>query len=146
MRGKTAVLIMFILIILLLVGCGSKDTDMRKPVARKPAPESPEDTLLKEISGGKLVEVYDGYVELKPGESKENWMIISNVRDETETFTIYPCKGCAFSEDSVEIPAGGHKVIGFEVSSDEDLQEVIRVKDSQNNAYGYASIGIIVKE
>lgn len=138
-------MIMFILIAALLSGCGTDDSAARKPVARKPAPESPEDVLLKEISGGKLVEVYDGYVELKPGETKENWMIIINVRDETETFTIYPCNGCVFPAEEVEIPAGGHEVIGFSVSSDENLQDVIRVKDSKNNAYGYASISIIVK-
>ena len=140
--------ISFILLITtLLAGCS---TYTEHPKARQqavrdvPTSESPENVLVKEISGGKLVEVYDEYVKLKYGQSKENWMIIRNARDKDETFTVYPCQACIFEQSVFNIPKGEYKIIKFKVTSKEGQQD-IRVKDSRNNAYGHARISVIVE-
>ncbi|MBW2968148.1 hypothetical protein KY362_06700 [Candidatus Woesearchaeota archaeon] len=134
------VLLIAALLTIILTGCTQQAVPERKQTVK----DSPEDVLLREIADGKLVEVYDEYVRLGPGETKENWMIISNVQTRQERFSIEPCTGCSFDTESVVVPSGEYKIIGFDVSAKEGQSE-IRVKDSRNNAYGYAKISVIVE-
>ncbi|MBN1544690.1 hypothetical protein JW898_04465 [Candidatus Woesearchaeota archaeon] len=148
-KKTTATIAMLILISLILLGCASQQ---RTIVSQKGAAQTtqeatdktPEEVLVKEIEGGKLVEVYDDYVRMAPGEIKKNWMIINNVKDYDEEFMIIPCGGCDFEERVHEIGAGEYKIIKFKVRAMEGQKE-IKVKDHLNNAYGFAQISIIVE-
>ncbi|MBW2968047.1 hypothetical protein KY362_06185 [Candidatus Woesearchaeota archaeon] len=128
-------------------GCANKGTPDQKVKSNSKQTtvreQTPEEVLAREVADGKLVEVYDEYIRLGLGESAQNWMIINNVLDKDEEFRIYPCAICTFETTSVKVPAGEYKIIGFKVSASEG-QMNIRVKDSFNNAYGYASISVIV--
>ena len=145
MKLRTKLFVLLFLITLLLVGCSAQKTPTTKTNTKIQTEEiTPESVLVKEISNGKLVEVYDEYVRVEPEGVKENWMIISNVHDEKELFRIYPCSGCQFEDEAVEISAGSYEIIRFDVEAEEGQKE-IRVKDSKNNAYGYAKISVIVE-
>jgi hypothetical protein len=139
MEKRTIAILTILSILLLVLGCSA---DGKKAVQTKEL--TPEETLAKEISGGKLVEVYDEYVRLSAGETASNWMIINNVKDTGETFTIQPCGGCQFESTIIDISVGKYKVIKFSVSASAGEQE-IRVKDSRNNAYGFAKFNVIVE-
>lgn len=141
LKKEWNLLLIAAILALLLAGCAQQAVPERKQTVKK---ESPEDVLVRQIADGKLVEVYDEYVRLGPGEKSENWMIISNVQPREERFTIEPCRGCSFETDTVTIPSGGYRIIGFDVSAQEGQSE-IRVKDSRRNAYGYAKISVIVE-
>lgn|GEM_PF-4532319 len=140
---------MLILISLILMGCTSQQ---RTIVSQKGTAQStqaaidktPEEVLVRETADGKLVEVYDDYVRMAPGEIKKNWMIISNVKDSPEEFTIIPCGGCDFEDRTIGIPAGEYRIIKFKVRAMEGQKE-IKVRDHLNNAYGYATISVIVE-
>ena len=143
MRKTIPALAILLVVAALLSGCSQEETS--RTVVSTPEPEqTPEDVLVKEIADGKLVEVYDEYVRMAPGEIVKNWMIISNVKDTDEEFSIIPCGGCDFSDRTVEIPAGEYRIINFKVRAMEGQKE-IRVKDSNENAYGHARISVIVE-
>ena len=144
-KKKILALTFLILILAIVLGCSNDRVIIKKTSEREQITEkSPEEVLVKEISEGKLVDVYDEYVRLGPGETKENWIIINNIRDKDERFTIMPPEGCAFDVDIVDIPAGQYKIIKFNVRAEEG-QKDIRIKDSLNNAYGHARISVIIE-
>jgi len=144
MKTKTLILISMVLMTLVL-GCSTQqDIASKKTTVRDDPTEDPETVLAREVADGKLVEVYDEYVRVSPGERVRNWMIINNVKDSDEEFKIYPCGGCEFDEKVVTVPAGEYKIVKFKVFAMEGQKE-IRVKDGHHNAYGYAQISVIVE-
>jgi hypothetical protein len=144
----TAITFLILLISLILAGCGdglapeSKESTVQPRKAKVDESEV-EATLIREVADGKLVEVYDEFVRIKPGGIEKNWIIINNVKDTAEEFHITPCAGCDFDVRAVEVPAGEHKIVQFKVRALEGQTE-IKVRDKLNNAYGYAKISIIV--
>jgi len=134
----------------LIVGCSSQQTpetvanDGKPGIVDNQDRGDPETVLAAEVADGKLVEVYDEYVRIAPGQRVRNWMIINNVLDHDETFTITPCSGCDMDDQVVDIPSGEYKIIKFKVLAMEG-QKDISVKDSYNNAYGFARISVIVE-
>jgi hypothetical protein len=151
-KRKISILMILFVVSSILLGCGGEDVVVSKKglsVTTKerttePAQDTPEAVLVREIADGKLVEVYDEYVRMEPGGIEKNWMIINNVKEKDETFTVYPCGGCDFEERVFDVPAGEYKIIKFKVRAMEG-QKDIKVKDSLNNAYGYAKISVIVE-
>lgn len=142
MKKRAVIAISIITILALLLGCAQQNE--KKDVRSQTAKSTVEDTLVKEISGGKLVEVYDEYVRLKAGETGENWIIINNVKDAGDTFSIEPCGGCTFESNFVDISLGKYSIVKFTVSADAGEKE-IRIKDSHSNAYGFAKFNVIVE-
>jgi hypothetical protein len=142
MRKTTSAIILLIVIFFLVSGCAAEPE--KRDVRSSKAKSSVESTLVKEIEGGKIVEVYDEYVRLGAGETKENWLIINNVKDAGDTFSIQPCSGCEFDKTTVDISLGKYSIIKFTVSADAGEKE-IRVKDSHSNAYGFAKINVIIE-
>jgi hypothetical protein len=142
MANTRIIIAVLLMMTIILTGCGTGDDT--KTVTTKQAKQSVESVLEKEISQGKLVEVYDEYVRLGPGETAQNWIIIQNVRDREETFTIQPCSGCDFEQDEVTLAPGEHIVVSFAVSAEQGEKE-IRVKDSYKNAYGFAKFNVITE-
>lgn len=144
---QISIIFVCILIILLISGCDTKIFPNYTPEeysnTQEVSKESPEEALPKEVSSGRLVEVYEEYVKLNEGERKENWIIIKNVK-ESQEFRIIPCSGCVFEHEAADIPSGEYRMIRFYVEA-EDGQKQIRVKDARNNAYGYAKINVIVE-
>ncbi len=130
-------------IVAFILGCSSANNGARD-VRSQPAKSSIETTLVKEISGGKLVEVYDEYVRLGAGQTGENWMIINNVKDAGDTFSIRPCSGCSFESTNIDISMGKYSVIKFSVSAEAGEQQIL-VKDSHGNAYGFAKFNVIIE-
>ena len=143
---KTIYAIVSILIIAtLILGCSQQITPNKKTTSVKSTADlTPEEVLAREVADGKLVEVYDEYVRVSVGKTAKNWMIINNVKDTSQEFTIYPCSGCSFETEKVKISAGEYKIVEFTVAADEGQKE-IKVKDSLNNAYGYAKINVIIE-
>jgi len=132
-----------ILITLIICGC-SAQTEERKVVSRSVADKTPEETLASQVSDGKIVNLYQDYVRLKPGEEAYNWIIIRNAKESSEKFTIYPCSGCTFETDTLTIASGEYKILRFSVKA-ESGEKQIKVKDSLNNAYGYAKMNVIIE-
>lgn len=150
-QTKTAIIVVCIILSIMLLGCSSQQKLAAKPTNSKTTASTstsddrtPEEVLASEVADGKLVEVYDEYVRIAPGEIKKNWLIINNVKDDDEEFTITPCGGCDFENRVYEVPAGEYKVIMFKVRAMEGQKE-IRVKDHLNNAYGFTQISVIVE-
>ncbi|MBW2972004.1 hypothetical protein KY359_03115 [Candidatus Woesearchaeota archaeon] len=149
MKKTTTAILVLIIISLMLLGCSAQQkmasqSKSGATTAREATDATPEEVLVREISDGKLVEVYDEYVRMAPGEIKKNWMIISNVKDTSEEFTVIPCGGCDFEERVFDIPAGEYEIIKFKVRAMAGQKE-IKVRDHLNNAYGYATISVIVE-
>lgn len=137
--------LLILLISLMLAGCSTQTTPDQKGASVKTrADMTPEEVLAREVADGKLVEVYDEFVRVGPGKTSKNWMIINNVKETEQEFTVYPCDGCSFGQEKVIVGAGEYKIIEFDVSADEGQKE-IRVKDGYNNAYGYAQISVIIE-
>jgi hypothetical protein len=133
-----------ILLILLIAGCSTTETPVKKTPTQRTVSENPEEVLVREIADGKIVEVYEEYVRLGPGERKDNWLIIKNVKDSTEVFKVYPCSWCEFTQETFEIEPGRYEITKFSVLAQEGQKE-IKVKDHLNNAYGYAKINVIIE-
>ena len=136
--------IVVIFLILLIAGCSTGQAPAKKTVTQRTIQETPEEVLVKEIADGKIVEVYEEYVRLSPGEMRDNWLIIKNANDNKEAFKVYPCGGCSFEKETFEIEPGRYEITKFSVSGPAGQKE-IKVKDHLNNAYGYAKINIIIE-
>jgi hypothetical protein len=134
-------IIILITVLIIITACSSKKEVRRE--YEELIQNSPQEALPKEISSGRLVEVYEEYINLNKGERKENWIIIKNVK-ETQEFRIIPCSGCVFEQERLEIPSDEYRMVKFYVEAEEGEKQ-IRVKDSNNNAYGYAKISVIVE-
>ncbi len=149
MKRITIPVLFLIILCLLLTGCAgpqsieSKEIQTEELTGREREQDA-ERVLPREVADGKLVEVYDEYVRMKPGDIVKNWIIINNVKEQDQEFTIQPCGGCDFNDRIVPVPAGEHRIVQFKIRAMEGQKE-IRVKDSLNNAYGYAQISVIVE-
>lgn len=145
-KSIKATLFLIIIISLFLTGCASEQTvASKKKVTTQVREKTPEESLVSQISDGKIVEVYEEFVRIRQGESKENWLIIKNAKEATDTFKILPCDGCSFDKESATIEPGKYEIIRFVVDAAEGQKE-IKVKDSLNNAYGYAKISVIIEQ
>ena len=144
---RTAIILMLFLF-LLIFGCSQQTpstySKLNQQTNQVNEMSDVERTLVREIADGRLVEVYDEFVEVKPGKTTTNWMIIRNVRNTPEIFSIIPCKKCIFQQTQVRLQPGKYDIIEFEVG-DEPGQTEIRVKDRKSNAYGFAKISVIVE-
>ncbi|MBI5880944.1 hypothetical protein HZB90_02330 [archaeon] len=136
--------IVVIFLILLIAGCSTTQAPAKKTVTQRTVQENPEDVLVNEIADGKIVEVYEEYVRIGPGEMRDNWLIIKNANDNKEAFKVYPCGGCTFEKETFEIEPGRYEITKFSVSGPAGQKE-IKVKDHLNNAYGYAKINVIIE-
>ncbi|MBW2964385.1 hypothetical protein KY363_02900 [Candidatus Woesearchaeota archaeon] len=142
MKKRAIIAISLMMILALLLGCAQQNE--KRDVRSQTAKTSVEDSLLSEMDSGKLVEVYQKSVELKSGDTVDNWLIINNIKDAGDTFSIEPCSGCTFDSDFVDISLGKYSIVKFKVSAEAGAKE-IRIKDSHSNAYGSATFNVIVE-
>jgi hypothetical protein len=146
MDKKIKLLIIITITSLFLTGCANeKIATSKTKVTSKVREKTPEESLVSQISDGRIVEVYEEFVRLREGGTKENWMIIKNAKQATDTFKIIPCEGCSFDKESATIEPGKYEIIRFTVSGAEGQKE-IKVKDGMNNAYGYSKISVIIEQ
>jgi hypothetical protein len=142
-NGTKATLFLIAIISLFLAGCAAQQASERKLTVQT-REKTPEESLVGQISDGRIVEIYEEFIRLSPGESKDNWLIIKNAKEWKETFTIQPCQGCSFDTTTATIEPGRYEIIRFVLNASEGQKE-IKVKDSLNNAYGYAKISVIIE-
>ncbi|MBW2997785.1 hypothetical protein KY349_05590 [Candidatus Woesearchaeota archaeon] len=136
--------IIFLVLVFSLLGCAKDDLSIRQVSHREEITEkSPEEFLSAEAQAGKLVAVYDQEMSIRRGGKAENWLMISNSRDKDEAFTIFPCTGCEFDAEKIDVAAGEHAIIRFNAAG--EGQKDIKVKDSNENAYGHATISVMIK-
>lgn len=145
MVKKTLLSIIILVLLSSMLGCANDDVSIRQVSHREEITEkSPEEVLAADAQAGKLVSVYGEEMTISRLGKAENWLMINNVRDDDETFTIFPCAGCEFDLEKLNIAAGGHAIIKFSVEPEEG-QKDIKVKDSNENAYGHATLTVMVK-
>ena len=137
--------VIFLVLLFSMLGCSNDDVRIRQVSHREQTTEkSPEEVLEAEAQAGKLVSVYGEEITVSKWGKAENWLMINNARDRDETFTIFPCEGCEFDTENVRIAAGEHAIIRFTVEPEEGRKD-IKVKDGNENAYGHATINVMIK-